>query len=786
MAVETIRIHNYKSNYLNEFNNVNIKKIKMDEYLKMTINIVTSINSILSSIIFSSFLLYKNYLSKQDILIGQKYFFQFLFFVSYLCISVINSSNNDEQLKHMNPIIFTYYLIFLYIITFAITYENYISLRDPSHVLRILIKKSNNYIYVDIFIIIIILFFFSLFTTKYIEPKNNYDVSNNLGLCILLVIISFLMTLFYFLNRKNYPSFEIKSQRMIFFVNKFYLGINLSYFLYAVFLLVHSIFYYIKAHNILTQVDFEMITKCAIYFIGLEDCFFFMGIIYNSSFYYYTLGNYYLGAMYFCFGCKRYNMIDSNSDKSDDFESISKDYSYKTSDTTYFMMNLYNNIGYIVDDYIVEMFDYIVNIGLLSMNEMYNCYYLDKPYIKNTQQNSITITKTNTALLSDSNLLVNNNPSNKLVFNKDTLLYSFNQSNKMKVNSTVDIFFRKIQNLSVEIESLYTTQIRNLIEKYNISIPSISTSLLSNKFTSLLSKNVKENHYFKSLQSLVLKTYDKHLLIEIHNGNIIDEKMNLLLERYFQYLSEKTDNTFLPVLVGIFKIKINRFREILFFVSINPLVENIPSQFYNFWQLMKFKSNSKNFEKVCSSKDKDTFVITTELIFEKNKKFKISDFEHFKGIFNEDLQFLKSAHSYNFSLMILYYELDLNNNNENKLGEEENDQKIELIFEIEEGMMTNSRTVNYLQNGNEDDTKIEGVLKEYSDNNQENDAETLCLSNISSESLSKNGFNCVFGNFKGIVFFSFDNIFNVGGVFTKTTNFYKGYFKDVLEYFEWK
>ena len=760
----------------------------MDEYLQMTINIVTSINSILSSIIFSSFLLYKNYLSKQDILIGQKYFFQFLFFVSYLCISVINSSNTTEQLTHMNPIIFTYYLIFLYIITFAITYENYISLRDPSHVLRILIKKSNNYIYVDISIVMIILCFFSLFTAGCIEKKNyyDYDLSNNIGLCILLVIISFLMTLFYFLNRKNYPSFEIKSQKMIFLVNKFYLGINLSYFIYAIFLLVHSIFYYIKANDILKYVDFKMITKCSIYLIGLEDCFFFMGIIYNSSFYYYTLGNYYLGAMYFCFGCKRYNMIDSNSDKSEDFESISKDYSYKTSDTTYFMMNLYNNIGYIVDDYIVEMFDYIVNIGLLSMNEMYNISYLNKPYIKNKQQNSITITtKTNTNLLDDSNLLLNNNPSNKLVFNKDTLMYSLNQSSKMKENSNVDLFFRKIKNLSVEIESLYTTQIRNVIEKYNISIQTITTSLLSNKFTSLLSKNVKENHYFKSLQSLILKTYNKQLLIEIHNGNIIDEKMNFLLERYFQYLSERTDITFIPVLVGIFKIKINRFREILFFVSINPLVENIPSQFYNFWQLMKFKSNSKNFEKVCSSKDKDTFVITTELLFEKNKKFKISDFERFKRIFNEDLQFLTSAHSNNFSLMILYYELDLNNSNEKSLNEEENDQQIDLIFDIEEGMMTNSRNINYLQNGNEEETKIGSVPKEDIDS-EEDDAKTLCLSNISSEGVSKNGFNCVFGNFKGIVFFSFDNLFNVGGVFTKTTNFYKGYFKDVLEYFEWK
>ena len=135
--------------------------------------------------------------------------------------------------------------------------------------------------------------------------------------------------------------------------------------------------------------------------------------------------------------------------------------------------------------------------------------------------------------------------------------------------------------------------------------------------------------------------------------------------------------------------------------------------------------------------------------------------------------------------MILYYELDLNNSNEKSLDEEKNDQQIDLIFDIEEGMMTNSRNINYLQNGNEEETKIGSVPKEDIDS-EEDDAKTLCLSNISSEGVSKNGFNCVFGNFKGIVFFSFDNLFNVGGVFTKTTNFYKGYFKDVLEYFEWK
>jgi hypothetical protein len=55
------------------------------------------VNSCLSAIIFSSFLLHKLNLSKQDILIAQKYFVEFLFFSIILCIKVINIENNEKK-----------------------------------------------------------------------------------------------------------------------------------------------------------------------------------------------------------------------------------------------------------------------------------------------------------------------------------------------------------------------------------------------------------------------------------------------------------------------------------------------------------------------------------------------------------------------------------------------------------------------------------------------------------------------------------------------------------------
>lgn len=758
--------------------------------LIIVINIITSLNSVLCSIIFSSFLLYKSNLSRQDIIIAQKFFIQFVFNASFLCISVIKAGSSELSYMHIS--VFAIYLNCIFIFNFAITYESYHNLKDPSHLFRLLIKKSNSYIYVDLYILLFSGGIILYCCLKGGDNNSSYNIDSMLGLCIYYLIVGILLIFFYFLNKKNYPNYKLKSHSTLLLTNKLYLGINTLYFLYSLILCVFSIIDILDYQGTIAKnIESSVIITLGVYILCSLDCLFYMAIVYNSSFYYYTLSSYPLGSLYFCFGCKKYKNTLPESSNSEDYISIDKDNSYKTNDTNEFMINLFNNIGYIVDDYIIDTFEYFLNISLLSIKEAYiNNYPLD---IGSNCEKTSTITKVTSAttnLLSEIKTGNKDDKIKKLKLNKNT--FDCTLFEKWETNNSA-FSFKKVGDLNVDIESHYSSQIQDVLTNYKITKTSIITSLLSHKFISLLSKNAKDKQFFKSMNNFTIKTYDKKLLIEIHNGNILDQKMNNLLDKYFQYLTEKKEKTFIPILVGVFKIKINSFRPVVLFISMNPFIEDVPDGFYNFWQLMKF-SSSKKLDKVSSSKDRDTFIITTELLFEKNKKFRISEFDTFKYILKEDIQFLKNVNSNKFSLLILYYELDLdksnsngnknqNNNHSNNFdslierdNQEENENDLVLVKEVAEN--------NLIKIENEEDHIPENIENIEEDQNFY-DGKTLFFSD-SSATICKNGFPCVYGSFKGVVYFSFDNLFSIGGFLTKTKNFYKNYFVDLLEYFEWK
>jgi hypothetical protein len=199
---------------------------------------------------------------------------------------------------------------------------------------------------------------------------------------------------------------------------------------------------------------------------------------------------------------------------------------------------------------------------------------------------------------------------------------------------------------------------------YKINKSDIINSLLSHKFMSLLMTNSKKI-YFKKLNNLIIKTYDNKLLIELHTDIKIDNNsdLNELLTNYFFHMNYSNINSFLCVLIGVFKVKINDLKEILIFVSKNPFIEDVPKNFYFYWELMRFNNEKKKFNKVLSSKDGDSFIIETEeetlsLTRRNNNIFKLEDFEFFKENIKNDLKFLKSISSNQFCLIILYYEVE--------------------------------------------------------------------------------------------------------------------------------
>lgn len=721
------------------------------------------INIVFTSIIFSAFILFKSRLSKQDSLICQKYFVQFLFFCANICTPLFSSQPFSlSPNATIQIIIFSVYMIFLYMITFSINYDNYLSLRDPTHIFRVLIMKSNNYLLVDICIFIVACTYIGLLfilNFKNVNPYNQgintfFIIHTDIWLGILLTVISLLSLLFYPLNIANFPNYKFASKANFHFSNRFNFVINICYSLLALCFLIGNI---LVTYKILynSELIFQII-YISIFVLGFIDSFLQIGVVYHSSFYFYNLGSSKLGIFFCCFGCNKFYSPPIF---------YKEDISYRTNDKNLFMMNLYNNIGFTIDDYIIEAFDHNLNVTSLSLAKIYD------------------------DLIDGNFVFIKNNTRNDF---KELGL------------ENMEYMSNKIHDVEVRIECMFANQIKEVMNVFHITKDQIITSLLSHKFSSLLSKNSKEN-YFKNLNNLVIKTYDKRLLLEIHNEFSLDQKKKNIIEMYFDHITGSQKNTFVPILVGAFKIKINSFKEIVMFVSINPLIEDIPLEHFNFWQLNRFEY-PKTFTKLTTSKDRDSFVITTELVFEKNPKFVIDDFEMVNSTLKSDLIFFKRIKNTKFSMLVLYYEYELDkekefddksllitvpssvidNKNKNKLS------KSNIDSESTSYNITNTDSINgegnFLFSVNDVKNNEPSFSNEVSitNNNKESNFEDVSIigykNDASKSVINKNGFDSMYNGFKGIVYFSFENLFEFGGCWS-SSHFYSNYLKELLKHF---
>ena len=725
------------------------------------------VNSCLSAIIFSSFLLHKLNLSKQDILIAQKYFVEFLFFSIILCIKVINIENNEK--KSVNEthehILFTFLIVF-YVLTFYIAYENYLNLKDPSHIFRNLIQKTKSYLNVDLFCFILseIVIIFSVLIHN--EGSNDSQIGNdgkylkllyNVPFCICLTLISLFMFFIYYLNKHIFPKYELNSKFVLIKTNKLYLAINWTLLAFSLFLFA---LIYVKST---TNSEYDLIIsfsiRIGIYLLNLFDNILFIMIIYYSSFYYYVLGNSCLGGCLAKFGCTRYfNKIRKENSILFQPENLT----YKTTDTSFFMNHLLNNIGYAIDDYIIETFEYVLNISLLSITMIFG--------------EDITINEEKLLVNMNVNLSVadENNIKQRIYERKDFEARITNNNALSKIN----FHFDKVGELKVIIESHYSNQIDQQLKEFKISKESIIQSLQSHKFISLLSKNVKEDRFFKSLKTFCLKTYDHKLVIDIYNKNILDNNTDIFFQEYFQYIREKKRETFLPIIVGIYKIKINKFHEFTLIISLNSLNDN-NVRHYNIWQLMRLNAESdREMEYISSSKDKDFFQITTDLLFEENQHFKINDDVSFKRIFSEDVKFLKKVHSNKFSLMMLYFELSESVDKKKDKVKEYFDDILGKVDNVPGPILNDTLLDNDLE------SKFQVNYQEF-DELANNEGMSIAFSEYG-DCVNKNKYDCSYGKFNGVVYFAFCNLFDLGGFCSNTSNFYKDYAGDVLEFFKIK
>ena len=325
---------------------------------------------------------------------------------------------------------------------------------------------------------------------------------------------------------------------------------------------------------------------------------------------------------------------------------------------------------------------------------------------------------------------------------------------------------------------------------------------------SLLATNGKEE-YFNKLKNTSIKTFDKNFILDIfdtddeeimfnENGN--NSNLAILLDRYFTYIHGKGLNgTFIPLLVGVFKIKINNFKTLLIFITKNSLVENVPKNFFTYWQLIRFLKEKP--QKIASSQFNSGTLVKDDPIFERafqvetkndnpnyNKIF-MKNYLDFVETVQSDMTFLKQIGAQNFDLLLMYYEYENTQKHEKqgaiKIRKTENGQtefieeslpKGELFDDVEP--IPNSKIGS---NGGGFFSMGGGFLDGVDDFGD--DKKNPGNFNDYSEKISINGYDGIFDCFNCMCFFTFENIFDIRKRLTLATNYYTNFLDKILDNF---
>ena len=511
------------------------------------------------------------------------------------------------------------------------------------------------------------------------------------------------------------------------------------------------------------------------------------------------------------------------------------------------LVTTYKN-GIFMEDYFVGYFDQILNIISSSMFKVYNSKYfssqanekilsssikigVDMSSIGGSMQNLTTSNLGNnkTALSSNSELgdeiarfdIIKNMERDDLNRFREVLESGINiNNNNHFLNISIKSFFTSRCVESIYDQRLKGNKIANSLLSHlilNNTLKNKSIAYPNSNFWSLLSSNGKEE-YFSSLKNTSIKTFDKNFTLDIFDSNddeiVFNENKNKncdisnLLDKYFAYVHGKGVNgTFIPSLLGVFKIKINNFKTLLIFITKNSLVENAPKSFYTYWQLIRFLNEKP--QKIASSKFNSGSLVKDDPIFERSfqienkkdnpnyNKIFVKNYSEFIDTVKNDIRFIKEIGSKNFDLLLMYYEFENTQKHEkqgkikilqtNKGAEfiEESLPKGPLFDEDIAGSSINNLNNNFaktpesieagnflsMEGGFLDDNVFGGK-----NSNLKKSGNLLDIE----EKININGIDGVFDSFNCLCFFTFENIFDLRKRFSSSNNYYDNFQNKVL------
>lgn len=735
----------------------------------------------ISLLMSCAFIKHKTRKTKEDILQCEKHIISILSFglLSILRIVAVfttdnNKENNSESLILQTIAAFLIYIMIvsLYLIKCFTTFEKFLTYKYPNHLFNSIIYAYKTKLWYEGIIILFAAVFFVLY---FFIGDDHFIWKVDYYFWPFYTIVSIITLTFSIMTLRLFTMFEFKNKSKLVKVMRINIFISVLYLINAGISAYNGIDILLEAGKMKAlRINISMYSIISLCIIDYCLNFYLIGY---STFCQLKLSTSCIGFFLRC--CLR-NKVRGFLEE--DFIVCSNGPREKNR-----VHACYEN-GYYFEDYQIDFIDEIFNVTLSSLYKVY-------------QDKSIYS-------LSPVGLGISHDLGNS------TSIYSKQQGISYKEfeyvrGEKVDDFKEKVSQynecLKVTGKVYFTDECNEVARQRNINLIQIASSLTSHmkdngfgSYLSLIGHNASDQS-FKSMQAFSLKSYDKDYVIEYYN-QLFDrknEKLNDVMIKYFAYIKE-ANGSFLPLVVGVIELKINSFGTMLLIISRNPIVENSPKIFYNYWQLIRF--GEANFEKISSSKCTNNLLINDDCIFD--RKFKVDEknnkvakiiIKNWQDLFDttkSDLLFLRKIQCKQFNLIMMYYEFGIDAEPENMGCITENSTNNNLnLFNLP------SQETRYIESHNVNQNNCNNYkesLTNVGDNLRFDDISIIGNGNFSkikpgnmidfTDNINIYGYEGEYDQYKCLCFFSFENIFDFRKKMT-LTNFYSKYHERVLSVF---
>ena len=672
---------------------------------------------------------YKKLRSKEENLFLEKTLFTAICFSYFLLLSVfmiLGVLKNDRSaiLYQIQEYLFNIYILSIYIINCFISFEMYCTYKNPIHYYLIIFNKKSRKIY-EIILLIIVVLFLGLNLLDPLKDRQSLEISDensknyttpfllldrlkwtillgsSIGSLYFIIRLYFLISKFDF-DKKDKLKKNIKKK----------LYSNICYVVYGFYQLL--VFGYMKekeeigyTDNLVTIIIGSFLINLILIFDSVLDLFFLSTTKFSQYKLRKTLVGFFSHVFPNDFGDENIDMINSikipdtnsNSDEeNEDEDEEEKEDSENESEVSLIpkspadteLVSIYKNNIYF-EDYFMSFCDQYLNLLSASLFKIYNSkvFSIKTVEAKKIKEEMGGISISGIGGINASNTAEMSASAHETENGQTYTLHKNNKKNNFALFN--NILGQTKENINVKITSYYTDNCVMNIKKLNLISKKIASSMIThfivtakkedkdnpNNFWSLISANAKEE-YFRNMKNITFKSYDKNFNFdffetddgEISENNKTNKDIAKMIEQYFDYIQEGKGKTgsFLPELIGIFKIKINNFDTMLLYVSRNILVQNIPKNFFTYWQLLRFDKIKPY--KIASSKFHGGTLVEDDPLFErpysvqaKNEnedinKVLLKNYNDFKEIIENDIEFLKSNNLLYVNLLMMYFEYE--------------------------------------------------------------------------------------------------------------------------------